>query len=42
MDIEWPMIAKPFRQPELATRLNGLLEQPVDALRSKRHSARRK
>jgi CheY-like chemotaxis protein len=27
MDIEWPMIAKPFRQPELATRLQSLLER---------------
>jgi HAMP domain-containing protein/CheY-like chemotaxis protein len=26
MDIEWPMIAKPFRQPELAARLQSLLE----------------
>jgi signal transduction histidine kinase/CheY-like chemotaxis protein len=26
MDIEWPMIAKPFRQPELAIRLQNLLE----------------
>jgi len=26
MDIEWPMIAKPFRQPELATRLQSLIE----------------
>src|SRR5262249_16413515 len=27
MDIEWPMIAKPFRQPELATRLQSLLDE---------------
>jgi len=26
MDIEWPMIAKPFRQPELASGLQSLLE----------------
>ena len=26
MDIEWPMIAKPFRQPELAAQLQNLLE----------------
>jgi HAMP domain-containing protein len=26
MNIEWPMIAKPFRQPELASRLQSLLE----------------
>ena len=30
IDIEWPMIAKPFRQPELATRLQSLLEGRVE------------
>jgi signal transduction histidine kinase/CheY-like chemotaxis protein len=35
MDIEWPMIAKPFRQPELAARLKSLLEGRVDASTSK-------
>jgi CheY-like chemotaxis protein len=39
MDIEWPMIAKPFRQPELATRLQSLLEGRVDASTSKGRSA---
>jgi hypothetical protein len=35
MDIEWPMIAKPFRQPELANRLQSLLEGRFDASTSK-------
>ena len=39
MDIEWPMISKPFRQPELATRLQSLLEGRVDASKSKGSSA---
>jgi signal transduction histidine kinase len=39
MDIEWPMIAKPFRQPELATRLQSLLEGRLDASTSKGRSA---
>jgi CheY-like chemotaxis protein len=30
-DVEWPMIAKPFRQPELASRLQSLLEVRGDA-----------
>jgi signal transduction histidine kinase len=30
-DVEWPMIAKPFRQPELASRLQSLLEERGDA-----------
>jgi CheY-like chemotaxis protein len=38
-DIEWPMIAKPFRQPELAIRLQSLLEGRVDASTSKGPSA---
>ena len=38
MDIEWPMIAKPFRQPELATRLQSLLEGRVGASTSKGRS----
>lgn len=38
-DIEWPLIAKPFRQPELATRLHTLLEGRVDAAPSKGPSA---
>lgn len=29
MDIEWPMIEKPFRRPELANRLQRLLEGRV-------------
>jgi signal transduction histidine kinase/ActR/RegA family two-component response regulator len=37
-DIEWPMIAKPFRQPELATRLQSLLEGRVDSSPSKGRS----
>jgi len=39
MDVEWPMIAKPFRQPELAIRLQSLLEGRVDASTSKGRSA---
>jgi HAMP domain-containing protein len=39
MDIEWPMIAKPFRQPELATRLQVLLEGRAEASTSKGGSA---
>jgi CheY-like chemotaxis protein len=39
MDIEWPMIAKPFRQPELATLLQSLLEGEVDASTDKGRSA---
>ncbi|HKD28745.1 MAG TPA: ATP-binding protein, partial [Xanthobacteraceae bacterium] len=39
MDIEWPIIAKPFRQRELATRLQSLLEGRVDASTSKGRSA---
>jgi signal transduction histidine kinase/CheY-like chemotaxis protein len=35
MDIEWPMIAKPFRQPELAARLQSLLEGRGEAPASK-------
>jgi CheY-like chemotaxis protein len=31
MDIEWPMIVKPFRQPELARQLQSLLKGEVDA-----------
>jgi signal transduction histidine kinase len=38
-DIKWPIIAKPFRQPELATRLQSLLEGRVDASTSKGRSA---
>jgi aconitase A len=34
-----PMIAKPFRQPELATRLQSLLEGRVDASTGKGRSA---
>jgi CheY-like chemotaxis protein len=41
-DIEWPMIAKPFRQPELAARLHSLLERRVDASRRKGRAARRR
>jgi hypothetical protein len=39
MDIEWPMIAKPFRQPELAIRLQSLLKGRFDASTSKGRSA---
>jgi len=35
MDIEWPMIAKPFRQPELAARLQSLLEGDLTRQRAK-------
>src|SRR5262249_53608993 len=35
MDTEWPMIAKPFRQPELAERLQSLLDGRADASRAK-------
>jgi len=32
-DIEWPMIEKPFRQPELASRLQSLLDGRLHALK---------
>ena len=38
-DIKWPIIAKPFRQPELATRLQSVLEGRVEASTSKGRSA---
>ena len=39
MDIECPMIAKPFRQPELARQLQNLLQRRVDASTSTGRSA---